>query len=433
MIASPGRHGGGRIAQDFLAHIAAGRLGALSDAQLLGRYVSRREEAAFRAIVHRHGPMVWGVCRRALRDHHDAEDAFQATFLILARKASSVRPAEMLPNWLHGVARRAAARVGVVASRRDGREKPLPDLPDPVANPLDIDLPALLDRELGRLPEKYRAPVILCDLEGKTHREAAEQLGWPIGTVSGRLSRARVLLARRMTKHGYGASTGAAVLLLSQATAPAASAIPRVAAASSLPAEIISLAQGVMKAMLMSKLKAASVALAAIAALGASIVGASTPGRPASAAILPWGAAGPAAIGAAQAAALREEEMKNLEGTWAITSYVEDGDQLPSDVAVQRGLGRVIIKGDKFTAKFPNDPNPLTFSMVVDPARKENIMSLFLLDENLKEKESAPIRLGIYELKGDTLRMCCGVDRPEKFEAAHGSNQVLMTLKWARP
>ena len=159
--------------------------------------MERREGAVFEAIVRRHGPMVWGVCRRVLRDHHDAEDAFQATFLVLARKAASVMPREKLGNWLYGVAYQTAMKARAMRAKRRGREGQVPDMPEPMAVPDDLrdDLAESLDRELSRLPEKYRTPIILCDLEGRTHREAASQLGWPIGTVSSRLSRARSMLA----------------------------------------------------------------------------------------------------------------------------------------------------------------------------------------------------------------------------------------------
>src|SRR5689334_17394802 len=152
---------------------------AMTDGQLLDCFVASKDEGAFEALLRRHGPMVLGVCRRVLRDHHDAEDAFQATFLVLARRARSVRPAEMLPNWLHGVARQIALKARAINARRRSRERHVTPMPEPAAIPsTPDDLSALIDRELGRLPAKYRAPVILCDLEGLGHREAAIKLGW---------------------------------------------------------------------------------------------------------------------------------------------------------------------------------------------------------------------------------------------------------------
>src|SRR5215470_659777 len=153
--------------------------GGLTDEQLLVRFIEHREQAAVAALVQRHGPMVWGVCRRILRNHHDAEDAFQATFLVLVRKAVSIRQRETMANWLYGVAHQTA-------------------MPEPQAPEQDTrnDLQPLLDQELSRLPDKYRVAIVLCDLEGKTRQEAAQQLGLPEGTLAARLARGRVLLAR---------------------------------------------------------------------------------------------------------------------------------------------------------------------------------------------------------------------------------------------
>jgi RNA polymerase sigma factor (sigma-70 family) len=174
----------------------------LPDADLLASFLSCRDENAFAALVRRHGPMVWGVCRRLLYNHHDAEDAFQATFLILLRKAASVRPRDLLANWLHGVAFRTALKAKTMASRRRQRERQLAESSEPaVAERMD-DLAPLLDQELNRLPEKYRVAIVLCDLEGKTRKEAARQLRVPEGTVAGRLARARALLARRLKAQG---------------------------------------------------------------------------------------------------------------------------------------------------------------------------------------------------------------------------------------
>src|SRR5205807_8718572 len=182
------------------------------------------EEAAFAALVRRHGPMVFGVCRRLLGNLHDAEDAFQATFLVLARKAASVRPRELLPNWLHGVAYHAALKLRATNARRRARERQMIPMPEPHAVPPDRepDLAPILDEELRRLPEKYRLPVVLCDLEGKTHREAAGLLGWPEGTLSGRLARARKRLAAQLTRRGGASPATSFAALLARDAASAA-------------------------------------------------------------------------------------------------------------------------------------------------------------------------------------------------------------------
>ena len=171
-----------------------GALGSLSDGQLLERFVASGSVAgsAFDVLVARHGPMVLGVCRRILHDAHAAEDAFQVTFLVLARRAAAIRQRESLGPWLHGVARRAAMRARAAASLRRKREARAAILRDTAECELDHDdSGAVLHAEIERLPEKYRAPIVLCYIQGRTIGEASRELGWPIGTVGGRLARAR--------------------------------------------------------------------------------------------------------------------------------------------------------------------------------------------------------------------------------------------------
>jgi RNA polymerase sigma factor (sigma-70 family) len=285
----------------------------LTDGQLLERFVAARDEAAFEALVIRHGPMVFGACLRLLRDRHEAEDAFQAAFLVLARKAASVVPRERVANWLYGVACQTAVRLRSATARRRRREKQMPDMPEPASEecePWD-DLQAILDHEMGRLPEKYRTAVVLCDLEGRPRKEAARQAGCPEGTLSSRLARARVLLARRLTRRGLalsGAALGALMLNKAAAGPPAALVASTVKAAAWLAAgqaaaaggvisaQVAALTEGVLKAMLLAKLK---IALKASLGLGvllllvlAALVG---PGRaPSEAAAAPGAAAPPA-------------------------------------------------------------------------------------------------------------------------------------------
>jgi RNA polymerase sigma factor (sigma-70 family) len=144
--------------------------GGLTDGQLLAAFINRQDETAFAALVRRHGPMVLNVCRRVLRNAHDADDAFQATFLVLVRKAGSIGLPELLANWLYGVAYNTARKARAAASKRRQREKPMATIPEPpMTEPaLWQDLQPLLDQELSRLPEKYRVPIILCNLEGKS-------------------------------------------------------------------------------------------------------------------------------------------------------------------------------------------------------------------------------------------------------------------------
>ena len=153
----------------------------LTDQQLLEDYTSRRDAAALAAIVQRHGPMVWGVCRRVLTNYHDAEDAFQATFLVLVRRAASIASPELLANWLYGVAHQTAIKARATVARRKMRERQVAEMPEQAGVEQDLwnDLQPLLDQELSRLPDKYRGVIVLCDLEGKTRKEAAGQLAVP--------------------------------------------------------------------------------------------------------------------------------------------------------------------------------------------------------------------------------------------------------------
>jgi RNA polymerase sigma factor (sigma-70 family) len=279
------------VSRDLETLFGEGAIGGLSDEQLLGRFVARRDEAAFEALVLRHGTMVWGVCRRVLRDHHDAEDAFQAAFLVLAHKAASIAHREMLANWLYAVAHQTAMKARSAIFRRRKREHQVPDMPEPEPVQQDPvgDFLQLLDQEISRLPERYRMPIILCDLEGSTHREAAAQLGWPIGTVSGRLSRARALLARRLSRRGLIVSGGSLALLISagavKAGPPASLVASTVKHAAQFAVEgtaktwiistkVAALADGMMKTMFLTRLKIAVAMLLAVA-LSGTVIGAS--------------------------------------------------------------------------------------------------------------------------------------------------------------
>ena len=182
--------------------------GGLTDGQLLARFVATRDEPAFAALVRRHGPMVLGVCRRLLPRGPDAEDAFQATFLVLFRRARALDRGGSVANWLYTVAYHVALRARADAARRRQCERAVPRRDEAPAADVWSDLRPVLDEELTRLPDKYRAPVVLCYLEGKTNEEAGRLLGCPVGTVKGRLSRARDLLRARLARRGVTLSAG---------------------------------------------------------------------------------------------------------------------------------------------------------------------------------------------------------------------------------
>jgi RNA polymerase sigma factor (sigma-70 family) len=206
--------------------------GVVTDADLLERFLRKRDQAAFELLMWRHGPMVFGVCRRVLHHTQDAEDAFQAAFLTLARKAGSIGKRESLSGWLYMVAYRIALRVRARSARRGQVEKPLDDLPiDPrSSDPADVtawrELRRVVDAELSQIPEKYRTAFILCHLEGKTCEEAAEHLGCPRGTIQSRVGRARERLRNRLALRGWMPGSSSLAQLLEEHGSPLASVSP---------------------------------------------------------------------------------------------------------------------------------------------------------------------------------------------------------------
>jgi RNA polymerase sigma factor (sigma-70 family) len=211
------------------------------DAELLHRWIERRDEEAFTSLVVRHGRMVLSVCRRVLGNTHDAEDAFQAVFLILARKAAGLRHPEALPGWLHGVAVRLAYKARTATARRRSTStdssvcEPCDAHPDPLDALTARELLGLIDREIARLPEVYRLPVVLCDLEERTQPEAAQLLGWTLGSFRGRLLRGRERLRARLALRGIAPAILTVVSMQSTADAAALTAsVTRLAVCSSI-------------------------------------------------------------------------------------------------------------------------------------------------------------------------------------------------------
>jgi RNA polymerase sigma factor (sigma-70 family) len=273
----------------YRAHAAAGTMRELTDAELLGRFVAARDEAAFAALMERHGGMVLGVCRRVLRHEHDAEDACQATFLALARQAESIRKRAALSSWLHGVAHRLALRLRTDATRpgHPGPNAAASSQIDAATTAIWREAMQAVDEELGRMPASYRAPLVLCYLEGKTQDEAARQLGWTLGTFRGRLERGRAKLRQRLTRRqiglpavllglGLGSSAAPArvptALLTATSTAAAAVAAGR-AARAVLPARVVTLSQEVTTAMRLPRIQTALLLLAACVGLAAGAAG----------------------------------------------------------------------------------------------------------------------------------------------------------------
>ena len=422
-----------------------GTVAGLTEGELLDRFVARRDEAAFEALVARHGPMVLGVCRRALRDPHDAEDAFQATFLVLARRAGAIRDRERLARWLFGVALRISARARVLAGRRRDRERPAPsELAGPEFDPAGWELRAILDEEIGRLPGRYRSPVVLCYLEGRSHTEAARQLGWPVGTVKGRLSRARDLLRSRLLRRGL--SVPAAALAMATAC-DASAAVPEAliqsttriapafaaggATAGMLPAASAALARGTLRTMTMMKLKVLSAAVLAVglAAGGAGVI----------AQVGKAGDDGPvvpvSSVSVKDAPAGRDDRTA-IQGRWQVLS-VEVGGKLENITST--GHGPTLITRDRIipARQPPTDSPPTEVRYTLDPSRDPGTIDL----ENPKGPDisdpdlGGPI-LGIYRLEGNHLTLCLGAPgkpRPTAFATDPGSQSRLMNLRRLGP
>src|SRR6266851_1925208 len=244
---------------------------ALTDAQLLHRFVTARDEAAFEVVVWRHGPMVLGTCRRLLGNDHAAEDAFQAAFLTLARKAGSITKATSLPAWLCRVASRIALELRTQARKRQAWQRhdvELAAVADVATDGTDAEkheLWSVLIEELHRMPACYRGPLVSCYLQGKTHVEAARELNQPLGSISSRLSRGCELLRDRLTRRGACLSTVALVALLTDKASAALSAslvLPTVTAVlefsvgAAISSPAVVLAKGVIQSMMLSKVKA---------------------------------------------------------------------------------------------------------------------------------------------------------------------------------
>jgi RNA polymerase sigma factor (sigma-70 family) len=435
---------GGRQLTDVLRHLKqiGDRQGdlALPDTRLLERFARHRDETAFTALVVRHGPMVLGVCRRLLRQETDVEDAFQATFLILVRRAGDIARPGLLNNWLYGVAYRVASRVRKISRRQAGEPVDMAELPASEGG--DPELAWLLHDEIGRLPNKYRDPVILCYLQGKTDEEAADQLCWPVGTVKGRLHRARALLRSRLARQELALSAG----LLTTATA---SALPpslldsTIRAASSFAAgdaaaggmaslHAVALTKGVLHAMLWTKLKGPALVALFFAVLGLTMG-------------LGWhtAAADPGARRPKTRLAFRDKpgekarsDKELLQGKWTATSVEVEGKDVSDDDGDGGGFKNATWEfiGDKIKVKAGD--KFINFAMKLDPAAKPKHIDLNVEDASEADEKGKSMK-GLYVLVGDTLKICSpipiGGDRPAEVATREGSRSMLIVFKRQKP
>jgi RNA polymerase sigma factor (sigma-70 family) len=424
----------------------------LSDGRLLDRYLAMRDDAAFAALVRRHGPMVWGVCRRILGHAHDAEDAFQAAFIILVRKAGAIKPREAVGNWLYGVACHTALKARTACTRVRAKEKQVTSMPEPAKDSRDNreELQMLLDQELSALPDKYRLPVVLCDLEGRTRKEVAAQLKIPEGTLSSRLATAHQVLAKRLARHGLAVSGGSLAALFAQnaesACVPAAvvsstiKTATLVAASNGAVAGVVStkvavLTEGVMKAMLLTKLKIATAVLLVVALIGVGadvgtltekVLAARQPEKP--------GADAPKTPPGKEADKPKTDHDR-LQGTWEFVSYTHGGKTTTKkDLGDKDGQpATLIFDGDKTLTEVSNIGGKSVEykgTYKIDPSQKPKEIDLTVE----RGEKNFGTSSGIYEVEGDALRLCwpgepTDLDRPTKLESKEGESYHLMTYK----
>lgn len=259
----------------------------MTDDQLLSRFIAARDEESFATLVRRHGPLVLAVCRRVSGDDHLADEAFQAAFLVLARRAVDVKPAGSVRAWLYGVAVRTAREARTMSTRRTAREVPVPTVPDrpaPIPEPLDADALRALEEEIGRLPDHQRTAVVLCELDSLGRREAADRLGIPEGTLASRLAKARKTLRARLRARGVTCPlVGVAAALLPSAAMAVrpglTAATVRLSCSGPVSARVAEIARGVYRTMFLKKLLL-TVALVTTAVVGLVVASAGEPAAP---------------------------------------------------------------------------------------------------------------------------------------------------------
>ncbi len=428
---------------DGLKHLEtlfdSGTLGELGDDALLGRFAARREEGAFAVLVERHGPMVLGVCQHVLGDPHDAQDAFQAVFLILARRAGSIRRAGSVASWLHGVALRVAAKAKVAAARRRVHERRGGEMTARriVGEGLsDAEGWPEVHEELGRLPEKYRSPLVLCYLEGLTQEAAARRLDWPLGTLQSRLARGRERLRARLTRRGVAApavllaaaGSGTSPMTMPAVSAALASATVRAAvrlaageaiAAGSVPASALALAEAGGRAMDVTRLIRIAITVSAVGVAASAAGFAGWKG---------FGPANPSGIAESRPddPSLRGDLAK-LQGTWTSTR-VEGDPGLGDSVFVWEIKGRALTVTRTEAGR---EMGRSTVELKLHEADRPRWLEL--TRGTAPDGTPSPDQGVIYDLDGDTLKVCGGMvggPRPKEFKPGEGGvYRVLLVFR----
>jgi RNA polymerase sigma factor (sigma-70 family) len=390
----------------------------VGDATLIRRFLNRRDEAAFATLVERYGPLVMGVCLRVLGQRQDAEDAFQTTFLVLARKAGSIARRQSVSGWIYRVAYRVALRARATRARRASRVRRLTEVAAPEETPAWVcrELRPILDEEVNRLPRKYRLPFILCYLQGQTNAEAAEELRCPAGTVMSRLAWARERLRRRLTRRGITLSAGALAVFLAERTASAGESAPPVGptvanvvrftagGAGGVAARLAVPAEEILRAMAWAQWLKAGAAL--LGGVGAAILG--------------WVVVMPVLLGGGAAgrpvATPLLAEQQKLQGAWRPERVEIGGQGFPA-----AGM-QVIFSGDRFQLMSADGP-AMAARFVLNPDARPPTMDL-----HFATGETWP---GIYQLDGDLLFVSYNVQgqRPRDFDSSASPRTILYRLR----
>ena len=401
------------------------------DAWLVHQFASRHDEAAFAELMRRFGPLVFGVCRRVLGNEHDAEDAFQATFLVLARRPGAVRQRASVGSWLYGVAYRVARNARRGKARRNVAESRARKCQSEDRTPERVwhDLQRLFDQEVDRLPEPYRTPFVLAHLGGKTNAEIAAVLQCPVGTVESRLTRARERLVAGLSRRGLFLTTGLLATVLGQHAAgtgvpPGLADATRQAALSfagikppgpgAPSARVVGLAQAFLRSVFLAKLRVgALLGLVVVIVTAAVLILTSRLSDPRGGPGVPTPVPLPGQDGDRLAA-----DMAELQGSWDVEAWAMGDQLLP-------GRYRMIFSGSKAELMSRDENIPakqLTFHIdpTADPKR---------IDVTLPEGGTA---LGIYRLAGEQLMICYDLDtvsRPRDFEPKPGRRVMFYTLR----
>lgn len=416
-----------------------------SDAHLVQHFLASRDEAAFVALTQRHGSMVLGVCRNVLHHQQDAEDVFQAVFLVLARKAHTIRKHQSLSSWLHGVAYRLALKAKARRNRRLHLEHAMANqLPTSMANDITVrELGVILHAELQRLPEAFRAPLLLSYWEGKTRDEAADQLGMTANTFKKRLERARNLLGARLARRGIAPSVAMLAMLLSdngvkaaissvliQNTAKAALAYAAgTLATGGATASALALAEGAIRAMTMTKWVTTILLTVFLSGLGTSLGMTgyqALHGQHSSAPVLTVASEGQLpAQEKPKAVVAQKTDAERFVGTWRITKSLLDGKEMPPEIGK---LARFTFSKDgKVSMQVLDNGSEGTYTLV-GPGKIDVAFDA-----------AKPINVGIYKFDGDDrITLCIPKEeqvkkRPTEFTGEKDSGQVLLTLTRAKP